>query len=361
MAPLQPTTIPGLELCSAVLSSQSVKKLLEELNLPIHEVVFYTDSKVALGYIQNDSRRFYVGVAAEHLKDSRWLRGPEFLREASPNPLSTVEAINQSIALDLQDPEVRSQVITYTTDVVTIPGLGAERFSRFSSFTSLRRALANLIVMVKERKAASADHIPKHRTNRTDNRVPSEKLPKRIPRPPSATELMQAEMVMIRTVQNECFADEIKLLEGAERTEGRDRSRQRKNLLKKSSLYSLDPFGDTEGVLRVGGRLRRSHLSFLEKHPFLLPKGHHLSRLIVRHQHEKTHHQGRHITHGAVRTAGFWVTGGHGELSKVISSCVICRRLRGTILIQHMADLPSDRTETPRPFTNVGCDVFGPW
>ena len=167
MAPLQPTTIPRLELCSAVLSSQSVKKLLEELSLPIHEVVFYTDSKVALGYIQNDSRRFYVyvanrvhiirsisdptqwryvettlnpadlatrGVAAEHLKDSRWLHGPEFLKEASPNSPSTVEAI----ALDLQDPEVRSQVTTYTPDEVTVQGLGAERFSRFSSFTSLQ-------------------------------------------------------------------------------------------------------------------------------------------------------------------------------------------------------------------------------
>ena len=28
---------------------------------------------------------------------------------------------------------------------------------------------------------------------------------------------------------------------------------------------------------------------------------------------------------------------------------------------QLMADLPSDRTETPAPFTNVGFDVFGPW
>ena len=26
-----------------------------------------------------------------------------------------------------------------------------------------------------------------------------------------------------------------------------------------------------------------------------------------------------------------------------------------------MADLPTDRTETPPPFTNVGLDVFGPW
>ena len=63
MAPLQPTTIPRLELCGAVLSSEAVKKLLKDLQLPIHEVVFYTDSKVTLGYVQNDSRRFYVYVA----------------------------------------------------------------------------------------------------------------------------------------------------------------------------------------------------------------------------------------------------------------------------------------------------------
>ena len=63
MAPLQPTTIPRLELCGAVLSSQAVKKLLKELSLPIHEVVFYTDSKVTLAYIQNDSRRYYVYVS----------------------------------------------------------------------------------------------------------------------------------------------------------------------------------------------------------------------------------------------------------------------------------------------------------
>lgn len=75
MAPLQPTTIPRLELCSPVLSSQSVKKLLEELNLPIHEVVFYTDSKVALGYIQNDSRRFYAYVA-NHVQIIRSISDP---------------------------------------------------------------------------------------------------------------------------------------------------------------------------------------------------------------------------------------------------------------------------------------------
>ena len=388
MAPLQPTTIPRLELCGAVLSSQVVKKLSTELSIPIHEVVYYTDSKVALGHIQNDSRRFYVyvanrvqiirnvsdpsqwryidtalnpadlatpGIAAENLKDSKWLSGPEFLREASPSCPPYAEVV----ALDVQDPEVRSEVAVHVTGVNTAPGLDSDRFSRFSSFASLRRALANL--MVKEYKATREHHALRSQDQCISRRNQSRKEPKRLPRRPSLEELQQAEMIAIRTVQNERFADEMKLTGEVKDQQDRHSARRRKNALKKSSLYRLDPFMDSQGVLRVGGRLRRAHLSFPEKHPVLLPKGHHLSHLIVRHQHGKVHHQGRQITHGAVRAAGFWIVGRHGVVSKVISSCVTCKKLRGASLTQHMADLPSDRTETPPPFTNVGCDVFGPW
>ena len=48
-------------------------------------------------------------------------------------------------------------------------------------------------------------------------------------------------------------------------------------------------------------------------------------------------------------------------ISKTINQCVTCRRLRGKLSSQLMADLPSDRLDTPPPFTNVGFDVFGPW
>ena len=185
-------------------------------------------------------------------------------------------------------------------------------------------------------------------------------------RPPCPTidELNQAEMIIIRTVQNECFAQEIRSTgtkSSPQDAEDRAHARQRKTALKKSDLRSLDPFLDDQGILRVGGRLRRSSLNFPEKHPIILPKRHHLSHLLVRHQHEKVHHQGRQITHGSVRAAGYWIVGGHGVVSKVIGSCVTCKRLRGPSLTQHMADLPAARTETPAPFTNVGCDVFGPW
>jgi hypothetical protein len=123
----------------------------------------------------------------------------------------------------------------------------------------------------------------------------------------------------------------------------------------------LDPFLDKNGVLRVGGRIHRSDLGFEEKHPIILPKKHHVSELLIRHYHHKVYHQGRQITHGALRQAGYWVVGGHGMVSRILNSCVTCRKLRGKMLTQHMANLPKDRIEPSPPFTSIGVDVFGPW
>ena len=145
---------------------------------------------------------------------------------------------------------------------------------------------------VKEYKATREHHALRSQDQCISRRNQSRKEPKRLPRRPSLEELQQAEMIAIRTVQNERFADEMKLTGEVKDQQDRHSARRRKNALKKSSLYRLDPFMDSQGVLRVGGRLRRAHLSFPEKHPVLLPKGHHLSHLIVRHQHGKVHHQG---------------------------------------------------------------------
>ena len=128
--------------------------------------------------------------------------------------------------------------------------------------------------------------------------------------------------------------------------------KERKQTLKKSSLYRLDPFIDSNGLLRVGGRLRRANLEQAEKHPVFLPKNHHVTNLLVHHYRVRVHHQGRHITQGAIRQAGYRLIGGHRT---------IARELRGPVLEQRMADLPPDRTEATPPFTNVGFDVFGPW
>ena len=130
---------------------------------------------------------------------------------------------------------------------------------------------------------------------------------------------------------------------------------------RKSPLYRLNPVMDEDGILRVGGRLSRGDFDREEKHPVFLSREHRVSKLIALHYHQEVHHQGRQITHGAIRTAGFWLVGGHTILAKLIRSCITCRKLRGTTLVQQMADLPPDRVEETSPFTNTGFDVFGPW
>ena len=118
---------------------------------------------------------------------------------------------------------------------------------------------------------------------------------------------------------------------------------------------------DEEGILRVGGRLQRSPLPPAEKNPILISGKHHVATLLVRHFHESVQHQGRHFTEGALRAAGFWITGGRLLISKALFKCVKCRRLRGKLLHQKMADFPADRLSSCPPFTYVGVDAFGPW
>ena len=119
-----------------------------------------------------------------------------------------------------------------------------------------------------------------------------------IPRPPpSAAELEQAGQVVIKVVEKEVFPAELKALSSAEK--------EIKSVPKHSNLFQLDPLVDSNGLLRVGGRLENSTLDFQEKHPVLLPKGHLVSELIFRHFHENVHHQGRLVTSGAICQAGY--------------------------------------------------------
>jgi hypothetical protein len=84
----------------------------------------------------------------------------------------------------------------------------------------------------------------------------------------------RAEILIIRTAQEEAFADEISVLrrKSGNEPESRQSQRERRTVLRKSSVSRLDPFLDKDGVLRVGGRIHRSDLGFEEKHPIILPK-----------------------------------------------------------------------------------------
>ena len=57
-APLQYVSVPRLELQAATIAAQVHGVILKEIDLDISSSFFWTDSKITLQYINNESRRF---------------------------------------------------------------------------------------------------------------------------------------------------------------------------------------------------------------------------------------------------------------------------------------------------------------
>ncbi|XP_030209647.1 uncharacterized protein LOC115541880 [Gadus morhua] len=363
LAPQSEPTIPRLELCAAVLAVEVAELIQDELDTKLNTIKFFCDSKVVLGYIHNQTKRFYVyvhnrvrrirqstkpdqwfyvntednpadhasrSVPASKLTQTTWFTGPAFLhKQRLPE-----EETSQTFGLvnPESDSDIRPEVCSFLTQTQT-QGLSAERFQRFSSMCSLTRAIALLIHIARAyRHSTSSDCKGWHHCS--------------LPRTPD--ELAQARHIVIRAAQEDVFTKELTALELG------------RAVTKDSSIQKLRPILEGD-LIRVGGRLKHADLSNPEKNPIILPKNSQVSLLLVRQYHEDVKHQGRHLTEGALRAAGFWVIGGKGLIASVLHKCVVCRRLRRRTEVQLMADLPQERLHTCPPFTYVGVDVFGPW
>jgi len=60
---------------------------------------------------------------------------------------------------------------------------------------------------------------------------------------------------------------------------------------------------------------------------------------------QQVHHQGHQIIHVAIHEAGYWLIGGHNTVARELNKCVTCKKLRGPVIEQCMADLPAVRME----------------
>ena len=212
-------------------------------------------------------------------------------------------------------------------------------------------AVANLTIQVKELKQRrvaepSRDHggstPTADTTNRNQHQTQARSQKPALPRLPRPAELDEAAMVVVEGGANRgvrhgdwSFAE----------PHGFRTQRSRTGAVKEEQPVPAGPLPQCQRSAKGCGRLCRSELTLSEKHPVLLPRKNHISELFIRHHHEKVYHQGRQITQEAVRQAGNWVIGSPAAVSKVISSCVPCRKVRGPRTAQHMADLPADRLE----------------
>ena len=367
VAPSKVTTIPRLELAAAVMSVKASTMISREIDYKIGEEVFWTDSKIVLGYIQNEAKRFsvFVGNRVQVIKDqstteqwrhvsseqnpadegsrgcsvkkltsgtSMWLTGPAFLWKSE---LPTRE---QPPSLDPEDPEIKKTTVLDTrAKDVTLSSINLEKFS---SWTKLKRVIALCLEFIRRLR------------NKRAERMSFEDC--------LDVELMdRSEKAIIRMVQGTDFRDEIEVLrQDQTKVNGK---KQSVRIKRTSPLYRLDPFVDEDGILRIGGRLKRSALDFDVRHPYVISRNSPIAVLLVRHFHEKVAHMGRGTTINKIRDGGFWIVGMRRVVASLIFRCVPCRHLRQKTLTQKMADLPEDRVLPEGPFQFCGTDLFGPW
>lgn len=68
-------------------------------------------------------------------------------------------------------------------------------------------------------------------------------------------------------------------------------------------------FMDQYKVLRIGGRLSKSVLHSHIKHPAIVPKASHVASPLIKHYHERVHHQEKGMTVNELCSDGIWITG----------------------------------------------------
>jgi len=107
--------------------------------------------------------------------------------------------------------------------------------------------------------------------------------------------------------------------------------KEKKDLMEKgslsnnSSLLSLNSFLNGNQLLRVGGRLENSDLTFDQRHPSILPKGHHSTTVIIEDIHKKNLHASGHLL--SLIRQKFWIPDSRNGFKKITHKCLTCLRL----------------------------------
>nr|CAI5845761.1 unnamed protein product [Callosobruchus analis] len=349
VAPLKIITIPKLELCACLLGSQLVDVVRKALNTDISTYI-WSDSQVALCWIHTEPHLLqtfvanrvtkiqsltqsciwnYInskenpadlasrGVMPEILVSSKmWWTGPVFLKLPQDDwPLTEFSISLQNL------PEVKKNA----TICHAIPVSSFPLFLKYSHLNKLVRVVAFSLRFIKNL--------------RTTTRQKGILTP---------DEINQANLCLIKLAQRESFSDELNSL------------KKHHTLHPKHKFSSLSPFLDDEGIIRVGGRLKNTHLPFHSKHPILLSSKHVFTKLIFDHKHKQLLHPGPQLLLASVRQF-YWPIGGTVLAKRIVKNCLICFKFKPTPFTCPMSSLPNERIKPQLPFYTVGIDYAGPF
>lgn len=352
VAPIKHVTLPRLELISAVLLSEVMKSVLCAIQINPDQLHCFTDSMISYHWITSNPSRWkpYIKRRVQMIHDNipaaTWFHIPGIKNPAdcASRGITSDELINHptwwtgtdfffspSQNEDLLHDELQqlnAELNTVTTHNVNLqPSLPL--LSKFSSINKLVRVTAYVLRFIKNWNNKKFGRSLEIGTL-------------------TSRELQVSQTLILRHVQFYSFPIEITALSSG------------KNLPSNSKLLSLRPFLGSNGLLRVGGRLENANIGYDQKHQILLPKSHHVTRMIITDHHLRNLHAGPSSTLSSIQQE-FWIVNARDTVRYCLKRCVICTRHRATTLKQVMADLPLHRVSPSRPFTKVGIDYAGPF
>ncbi|GAB1865895.1 Gag-pol protein [Camponotus japonicus] len=316
VAPLKIMSIPRLELSAACLLARLIEFLQSSLNMPKIACYCWTDSTVVLAWLNSHPSRWKTFVSHRvsdiqsripHVKwryissidnpadcASRgflnsefnsfelWWHGPAWLRLSQSDwPTEKTPVLSENI-------EENKTVVAHAAQTKDQWDLATS----YSTWPKLIRVTAYVLRFASKCRNLSQ--------NSKELQSPGQAL--------TATECQTARQFWIRTMQSSEFTKELNALQ------------LNRALPKNSPLLPLRPFLDKDGIIRVGGRLKNSTLSFSQQHPILLAP-HSIVKLIIRHAHVRSLHAGVQLTLATVRQ-DYWILRARTLVKQVIHQCV---------------------------------------
>ncbi|XP_018403341.1 PREDICTED: uncharacterized protein LOC108780203 [Cyphomyrmex costatus] len=257
--------IPKLELCGAQLLTRLIVKIKTSWSSKIDTIYLWTDASIVLHWIKTVNKKLPVFVA-HRVGEIQELTATQDWNHKGPTWLADQAQIDQRLRLEINIEAQEDQ--SYVRAMVTIVKQSETGLvERFSTLQNLVRVIATCIRFA--------------RLCRKTNQVNASQ-------PLMVDELEHAKRCIIKIEQQSVFITEINAL------------RAKEAIPVSSTLKHLNPLLDNEGLLRVGGRLEHSGLSYEAKHPVVLPRHSKLTKLIILHEHTRNGHAGSDATLSAV-------------------------------------------------------------
>lgn len=307
IAPVKELTVPKLELVAAEMAAKAAIEIAQTLDINKKMIQCWTDSEIVLHWLTkaphtlipfmaNRIRRIQQygvtflhvatrdnpadivsrGCDASELKKSLWMMGPSLLekdRACWPTQKSSWgETTERNLGVKKQ------YVFNFSTLTMCIrgpTGLGEVLLEEYhSTYHRLISHTANILHKF---------HIWKTRALKSASLG-------------DVDWFKEAQTWWFREIQTEEYSVEINGL------------KEELGLPAGSPIYPLTPFLDSEGLLRVGGRLAKAEIPWEEKHPIILGKGHRVVTLLIQEAHQVNFHAGTDWLHHHLRQ-NYWIPG----------------------------------------------------